>query len=105
MLDVIFSAEASSDLEDAYSYGFDKFGEHQSDAYLGRLFQAVEQLAAQPHLGRARPELSVGVRSFVVQRHVIYYREQGQSLQIIRVLHGSRDVLLLLKDPQQTGFG
>jgi len=41
-------------------------------------------------MGRRRPEFGPGVRSFVVEKHVIYYRAEKELL-IARILHGSRD--------------
>lgn len=41
-------------------------------------------------MGRLRPELGSGVRSFVVENYVIYYRHEDDVL-IARVLHGRRD--------------
>ena len=49
-----------------------------------------ELLAEQPRMGRLRPEFGPGVRSFTVESHVIYYRDEGDVL-IARVLHGRRD--------------
>ena len=50
-------------------------------------------LAEQPAVGRVRSEFGVDVRSFVVERYVIYYRVDGDVL-IARVLHGRRDQLV-----------
>ena len=41
-------------------------------------------------MGRRRPEFGPDVRSFVVEKHVIYYRPEKELL-IARVLHGTRD--------------
>jgi len=41
-------------------------------------------------MGRNRPEFGEGVRSFVVESYVIYYRHDANIL-IARVLHGRRD--------------
>ena len=45
-----------------------------------------------PLIGRDRPELSPGLRSFVVGRHVIFYRRFGNGVEIVRVLDGARDL-------------
>ncbi len=41
-------------------------------------------------MGRIRLEFGEGVRPFVVEKYVIYYRERAELL-IARVLHGHRD--------------
>jgi len=43
-------------------------------------------------MGRERPELSPGIRSFVVMSWVVFYRPQSDAMEIIRVLHGARDL-------------
>jgi toxin ParE1/3/4 len=52
--------------------------------------QRFDLLAEHPRMGRRRPEFGRDVRSFVVEKHVIYYRPEKELL-IARVLHGSRD--------------
>jgi plasmid stabilization system protein ParE len=50
-------------------------------------------LAAMPEVGRARPELGpAGLRSFVVDDYVIYYRKAKRGgIQVARIIHGKRD--------------
>jgi toxin ParE1/3/4 len=55
------------------------------------IMDRVALLASQPHAGRLRDELAVGLRSFPVQNHIIYYRPEPSYILIARVLHGSRD--------------
>ena len=52
--------------------------------------EQFELLGEHPRMGRRRPEFGPNVRSFVVEKHVIYYRPEKELL-IARVLHGSRD--------------
>jgi toxin ParE1/3/4 len=49
-------------------------------------------LAEQPEMGRVRDELLQGLRSFPVARYVIFYLTVPNGIDIVRVLHGSRDV-------------
>ena len=56
-------------------------------------------LAGQPRIGELRDELRPGMRSFSVGNYVIYYRPvetMAISIEIVRVLHGGRDVKRLL---------
>jgi len=43
-------------------------------------------------MGRARPELGHGLRSFVVGQYVVFYRPSTKGIEIVRVLHGARDI-------------
>lgn len=45
-----------------------------------------------PLMGRGRPELSPGVRSFVVGLHVIFYRLFDGGIEVAPVLDGVRDL-------------
>lgn len=56
------------------------------------LLAAFKLLAEFPQAGRERPELGVGIRSRPVQSYVIFYRETPTQLQIVRVVHGARDI-------------
>lgn len=43
-------------------------------------------------MGRLRDELTEGLRSFPVGRYVIFYRIVQDGVEIVRVLHGARDL-------------
>jgi toxin ParE1/3/4 len=52
----------------------------------------IQLLVLSPDMGRSRPELAPGVRSFSADSYVIFYRRDEDGIEIIRVLHGARDV-------------
>jgi toxin ParE1/3/4 len=60
--------------------------------YIQRLTDRFEQLAVYPGVGRARPEYGQGVRSVAEDDYVIIYRPKEDTLQILRVMHGRRDI-------------
>ncbi len=43
-------------------------------------------------MGRARDELARGVRSFPFGRYVVFYMPLDNGIDVVRVLHGSRDI-------------
>jgi len=49
-------------------------------------------LAYNPRIGRRRADLAPRLRSFVVQDYVILYRPIDDDVEVVRVLHGSRDI-------------
>jgi toxin ParE1/3/4 len=60
---------------------------------LTRLRDLARMLAGAPAMGRNRPELGPDIRSFVADRHVIFYRpSRPAGIEVVRVLHGARDV-------------
>jgi toxin ParE1/3/4 len=59
---------------------------------LRRINRQCRSPAASPGLGRRRPDLGEGLRSFVVERWLIVYRVQAGGVVISRVIDGARDV-------------
>jgi toxin ParE1/3/4 len=43
-------------------------------------------------MGRARDELSPGLRSMPFGRHVIFYETMADGIDVVRVLHSARDI-------------
>lgn len=63
-----------------------------ADRWLDVLYDKFLLLASQPLIGQIREELSPDLRSFSVDRYVLYYKVLGQRIRILRVLHGARDI-------------
>jgi toxin ParE1/3/4 len=85
------SAAARSDLEEIWLY-IAHDNPEAADKYISAIVSRFPTLASMPHLGRERPELSPGLRSFVVGHHVIFYRLFDSGVEIARVLDGVRDL-------------
>jgi toxin ParE1/3/4 len=51
-----------------------------------------------PRSGRPRENLRPNLRSFVVGNYVVFYRPSNDTIEIIRVLHGSRDIDSIMRD-------
>lgn len=49
-------------------------------------------LSERPEMGRRRPEIDPEVRSFPVRNYVIFYQINVDGIEILRVLHGARDI-------------
>ncbi len=61
-----------------------------------RLAAGVARLADFPESGPARPEIGAGARSIVVGRYLVLYRITGKYVEIVRVIHGAREITGLL---------
>ncbi len=61
-----------------------------------RAVEVFELLARHLELGRRRPDLRGGLRSFSLGTHVVYYRITAGQVQVLRVLHGARDAPAIL---------
>ena len=49
-------------------------------------------LATNPEMGHRRDELRPGIRSFPLGTYVAFHRIAGKVIEIVRVLHGRRDI-------------
>jgi toxin ParE1/3/4 len=50
-----------------------------------------------PEIGRSRPEIAPNLRSTLVHPYVIFYRLEGDAVQIIRILHGKSDLRSIME--------
>jgi len=61
-----------------------------------RLFdEKLSLLSSTPGMGKAREDLSPGLRSFVVGEYVLFYRPIDGGITLIAALHGRRNIDLL----------
>lgn len=81
------------DLRYKYRYIAD---DHRAAAgrWFGKVRRLFEMLSRQPFIGERRDELQPDLRSFPCGNYMIYYRivDGDPAVEIIRDLHGSRDV-------------
>jgi toxin ParE1/3/4 len=49
-------------------------------------------LAQFPEMGRSRKELAEELRSFPVKPYIIFYKRMETCIEIVRILHQSRDI-------------
>ena len=52
-------------------------------------------LADHPLLGPARPDIAPDLRYLISGNYLILYRALGDSVEIVRVLHGARNLSAL----------
>jgi toxin ParE1/3/4 len=86
------SHRAAADLRDIGRFTQARGGRSARIEYLRRIAMAFDQLAANPSMGRPRPEISNRIRTFPVGRHLVIYRDEGKGLMVvIRVVHQAMD--------------
>jgi len=61
-----------------------------------RLIDNIEKkcqaVAEMPGIGRPREELAPNLHSSLAGKYVIFYRPTAEGVEIIRVIHGARDI-------------
>lgn len=76
--------------------------ERRSSSAARRLEQSLRQrfelLGKVPGMGRSRDDLHPGMKSVVVDRYVIFFRVTDVAVEILRVLHGARDLEAIFRD-------
>jgi toxin ParE1/3/4 len=65
--------------------------------FVALLERRCSLLALHPLAGRTRDELIKGLRSLAYGRYVIFYRAIEDGAEIVRVLHGARDLRRVLR--------
>jgi len=88
---------AALDLIDIWVY-IGKSSPENADRFLDVLEEKLRLLAEVPGLGRARPDLAANLRGFPFGDYHIFYRPVGQGIEVVRVLHGARDIDALFHD-------
>jgi len=88
-----FSPEANADLAEAWIYWFLEADAALADRIESEIYEASDLLAEQPMMGHLKPDwTSRPVRFWLVESYWIVYRAETVPLEIVRVLHTSRDI-------------
>jgi toxin ParE1/3/4 len=95
-VDVSLSPEADGDLVEIWDYLASEATEDAADRQLRQFEAAFERLQSWPHSGRKRDELAPGMRSVPVHQYIIFYRIHADAVEVVRILHGRRDIASIL---------
>lgn len=85
------SEDAKDDLIRIHQHGVLHYGEIQADKYYLAFFERFEQLAAEPYLYQAVDYIRHGYRRSVCGADAIYYRVNGDTVEIMNIL-GQQDI-------------
>ena len=65
---------------------------NRAETFIHEIVGHCHRLCNMPHVGRARLELGHDIRSIPHGGYVIFYRVAVSEVEIVRVLHGARDI-------------
>jgi|SRR5262245_36013299 toxin ParE1/3/4 len=88
---VRLTPEAKADLEDIG----DRIAERnpaRAVTYVRELRERAFRIGEFPHAGPPRPRWGENIRIAVHGKYLIIYRVRDETVQILRVLHGARDL-------------
>jgi plasmid stabilization system protein ParE len=92
MSDYAFHPEAFGDLDEIWEYiALDNID--AADAVLADIHSTLRSLAASPHIGHRRPDLTPRPLRFHVVRHeyLVAYAPNQKPLWVVAVVHGRRN--------------
>ncbi len=95
MARLFHTRRARQDLIDIWAY-IAREDPAAADRQLDRIDETCGLLAENPRLGPERSDIRQGLRYFVVGSYVILYRMVDNGVEIVRVVHGARDLQALL---------
>jgi toxin ParE1/3/4 len=91
-MNVDFSPRAITDLESILEF-IAQYNPQAAVRLIDSLEARCEGLAAFPSVGTKRDDLAPGLRALSHGNYVIYFlKETAETLRIVRVFHGARDV-------------
>lgn len=82
-----FSKSTRSDLIAIGHYTQQKWSVKQRDLYIEKLFITFNLLCKSPNLGKPCDEVCLNMRSFHIEKHIIYYFVKNDDLYVAGVLH------------------
>lgn len=85
------SPRASADLDSIYDYGAENHGIRAALSYIEAIEQRFRLLLDHPRSGRTEDKLMSGLRSMPSGLHRIFYRIDGDTITIQRILHMAAD--------------
>jgi len=85
------TAQADEDLIEIWIYiAQDNPG--AADRVLDDIEQRFHALVDNPLMGQLRPDIAPELRYFTVGKYLVLYRTVQDGVQLVRVIHGARDL-------------
>lgn len=72
--------------------------ETYANKVVSQIIKNFPRLLSFPKIGKERNELFLGLRSFPSGKYLILYQETDFGIEIVRVVHGSRDIEQVFED-------
>ncbi len=101
-LNLELSQPAIDDLRDIAQYTFTRYGERQMEDYLDVLEAGMELLSQNPEIGHSRFDLPEGYKCLTVEKHLLIFTIQSESIMVARILHQRLDLQRRLSGKEQT---
>ena len=88
---VLRKPQAEADLIEIWIY-IAQDSPTSADKLLDEINEKSQTLTESPFIGKSRDELGPNIRSFPISNYMLFYQPIAEGIEIIRVLHGARDI-------------
>ncbi|MGB8817443.1 MAG: type II toxin-antitoxin system RelE/ParE family toxin [Rhizobiaceae bacterium] len=90
-LEIRLTPRARHDLASVHDWTWRRFGEMQANKYSSDIAGAFALIAENPGMARDASAIVRDLKRTVSGSHVIFLRITGETLTVVRILHGSMD--------------
>jgi toxin ParE1/3/4 len=95
---LILTPAAIADLDAIYRDSSDRWGNNQARSYLQSLDRILRLLADHPEIARLRPEFKTPINLHPFRSHLVVFRNDEMTLDVIRIVHARSNWQGLLND-------
>jgi toxin ParE1/3/4 len=96
-MSIRITTDAKGDLADIWWY-IAQDSERSADVIIGKITRKFDELLVNPGMGAIRDYLLPMLRSVSVGKYLIFYRPIVEGIEIVRVVHGARDIENLFEE-------
>lgn len=86
------SPAARADVGHIWHYTVEHWSEQQAERYVRSIQAACEALSDGLRVGQPANDVRPGYRKATVGSHVIFYRMQGNTVEVVRILYQRMDI-------------
>ncbi len=91
MSEVILSPRAKLDLSEIWDYTLSQWGVDQAEKYVRDLWSVLEHATSDPAKSVDIGDVRKGYRKVRSGSHVIFFKETGDGIDVVRILHQRMD--------------
>ncbi len=92
MKEPLITDEARNDLAEIWATIAEARDERTANRMNQKILASCRSKAQFPDTGQSRDEIAPGLRSTAVLPYVVFFRLEGDTILVLRILHGRRDV-------------
>lgn len=98
MIEPRLTEQAEADLDELWAYIAAR-NPDAADRMVDAVLEGSRTHARFPGMGLGREDLRPSLRCFVVSPYVVFYRPVEDTIEVLRILHGARDINRLIETP------